>query len=179
MFSLPSNKSTVGSVGVALVFTTLISCVFLSSQSTGHSNSIQNEMTITIRGRVLAKIDLVSHGAGLGPHWSKFIFALDESDEHKRPIEIAFAYFGRTGLSDNFFDYSKVYELKAKREVSCDESVGSLSIIKNVTESGRELPPTNALHLLEGAPNDFLRPEMILPCYIVIQGNVRTVEGKQ
>jgi len=173
MFRRPSNKRILSSLGAAFVFATLLSSTYLSSQSTAHPSSTKSEMAITIRGHALAEIELLGHGAGVGPHWTKFIFAWEASDSHMRPVEIAYAYFGRTGLPDSFFDYSKAYELKASREASCDETVSSLSLIKAVDESGRELPPTNALYLLDGAPKNVLKPDMVLPCYIVYEGGIR------
>jgi hypothetical protein len=128
-----------------------------------------------MRGHVLADVESQVHGAGLGPKYKAFIFGWEQSGGNVLPIKIGYAYFGRHSLPSSFFDSTKHYELEAVRDASCDETVGSLSLIKNVDSSGRELPPTNVLRTLEGTPEGLLKPETNLPCYIVGEGRFKTV----
>ena len=63
--------------------------------------------------------------------------------------------------------------MQAVREPKCDESVNSLSYVKNVDESGKPLPPTYVLRFLEGAPKVVLKPDAVLPCYVLRPGNYK------
>lgn len=151
----------------SFILTILLASVCASAQSPSGSNPEVWPTPIPIRGRVLAEIDTFSHGAGVGPKYTSFIFGWEQKDGRLLPVRIAFAYFGRHGLPDSFFDYKNQYEMEARRDTSCDETVRTLSIVRNVTTSGEELPPTNVLHPLDGAPSGLLRPEMTLSCFVV------------
>lgn len=124
----------------------------------------QQQVT-NLRGRILADLALQFHGAGVGPKYQTFIFGVEQGDGNVQPVRIAYAYFGQSRLPSALFDYTKRYELKAIREMSCDESVEGLSWVKNIDTSGRELPPTYVLRVLDGVPEALLKPEMNLPCY--------------
>lgn len=52
-------------------------------------------------------------------------------------------------------------------ETHCDETVESISFQKNEDDTGKPLPPTYDLQILYGAPRNLLRPESVLPCYIL------------
>jgi hypothetical protein len=153
----------------------LLASVYLHGQSAATPDSKDASTTIFIQGRVLAAIDSPFHGAGVGPKYESFIFGLEKTKGQMLPIKIRYAYFGRHGLSASFFDYTKRYELAAVRDASCDETVSSLSLIRNVDSSGRELPPTDALRPMNGAPKGLLKPEMSLSCYIVEEERFKAV----
>lgn len=131
--------------------------------------------TVPIQGRVLAAVDSPFHGAGVGPKYEPFIFGWEPTKGQVLPIKIRYAYFGRHTLPSSFFDYTVRYMLSAVRDTSCDETVSSLSLVKNVDSSGRELPPTDVLRTLDGVPNGLFQPETNLPCYIVGEGRFKTL----
>jgi len=136
---------------------------------------METKNAVPIRGRVLAWKETLAFGAGLGPQWTVFIFFGAEADGTQvHPLKIAYALFKSEGPPpDSFFDYPKRYELQAVRETKCDETVNSLSHIENVDESGKASPPSYALRFLDGALKDVLKPDAILPCYVLRPGKYR------
>lgn len=104
-----------------------------------------------------------------------FIFGVQEAgSEDVVPVKVSYAFFKSDGpLPDSFFDYSKRYELRAVRDPRCDESVNSISYVKNVDESGKPLLPTYALRFVEGASKAVLKPDAVLPCYMLRPGNFK------
>lgn len=155
---------------------------FLITSSSGtsaqkpQSSDMGAKKSVSIRGRVLAWKETLAFGAGLGPQWTVFIFGAEAGGTQVQPLKIAYAFFNSEGPPpDSFFDYSKRYELQAVRDTKCDESVKSLSYIENVDESGKALPPSYALRLLEGAPKDLLKPDAILPCYTLRPGKYKVL----
>jgi hypothetical protein len=138
-------------------------------------DQVATEKTRPLVGRGLAEVSTLTFGAGLGPKYTSFIFGVEEDGStHVVPVKISYAFFKSDGPPpDSFFDYSKRYELQAVREPKCDESVNSLSYVKNVDESGKPLPPTYVLRFLEGAPKVVLKPDAVLPCYVLRPGNYK------
>lgn len=128
-----------------------------------------NEKTVVLAGRVLADVSVFPFGVGVGPHYAALIFGVEEKGaEAPVPVKIVYAFFKEEGpLPDSFFEYSKRYELRVYRESKCDESVKSLAYVENETESGRRLPPSYVLQFTRGAPKDVLKPDAVLPCYIL------------
>jgi hypothetical protein len=91
------------------------------------------------------------------------------------PVKIEYAFFKDQGPPpDSFFDFSKLYQLQVIRIPECDEPVNSLAQVKNVDESGKQLPPRNALRWMDGAPKDILKPDLILPCYVLRPSNYKS-----
>ncbi len=132
-----------------------------------------------VRGRVLAWKETFAFGAGLGPQYVVFVFGVEKGEAPLNPIKVAYAFFKSDGPPpDSFFDYSKRYELQAVRDPKCDESVNSLSYAKNVDESGKPSPPTYVLRFLPGAPKVVLKPDAILPCYVLRPGNYKLLAGR-
>jgi len=136
------------------------------------------EKTIPLIGRVLAwKLPLFL-GAGVGPLYEVLVFGVEGSAaEGIRPTKIMYTFFeSNASLPDNFFDYSKRYELQVSREPKCDETVEEFSYVKSVEHgSGKPLPPTYVLRFLEGAPKDVLKPDAVLACYILRPGKYRVL----
>ena len=164
----------------------LIAAVLTSvsvAQKTPH-DQVATEKTRPLVGRVLADVSTLTFGAGLGPKYTSFIFGVEEGGSaHVVPVKVSYAFFKSDGPPpDNFFDYSKRYELQAVRESKCDEVVESLAYVKNVDDSGKPLPPTYALRFLQGAPKIELKPDAVLPCYILRPGKYKVLtqdkEGK-
>lgn len=134
------------------------------------------EKTAPIVGRVLADVGSLVFGAGLGPKYTTFIFGVEKSGGAIMPVKVSYTFFKSQGPPpDSFFDHSKLYELRAGREPNCDETLSSLAQIENVDESGRPLPPTDALRVLEGAPRDILQPDLLLPCYVLRAGKYKVL----
>lgn len=167
--------------GIAL----LVSCTLLSTSLLAQENmprKVSTEKTSPLIGRVLAYIDSLVLGAGLGPQYETFIFGVESKNERGEqiivPVEIVHAFFKSDGrLPRTFFDHSKLYELRVERDSQCDESVSDLSYAKNEDETGKQLPPTYIMRFLDGAPKDALKPDAVLPCYILRSGNYcRTAE---
>ncbi len=136
------------------------------------SDSMPNEKKTPLVGRVLADVASLIHGAGLGPQYQTFIFGVEskntQGEQVVTPVEILYAFFKDEGLlGDSFFDHSKLYELNVVRDSRCDQSLSKLSYEKNVDATGKELPPTSILQILNGAPRDVLKPDFVLPCYVL------------
>lgn len=49
----------------------------------------------------------------------------------------------------------------------------TLSYEKNVDETGKPLPPTYVLRPVNGAPKDVLKPDAVLPCYVLRPGRYK------
>jgi hypothetical protein len=139
------------------------------------SNSKIVSKEVLIRGRVLADIAWQAHGSGLGPKYETFIFGWEQIDGSLLPVKIAYAYFGKNGLPASFFNFTRRFELKAVQQKQCEQTVGNLSVIRNIDPSGQELSSSNVLRPLHGVPNDLLKPEMNLSCYIVEEGKFKSL----
>jgi hypothetical protein len=57
--------------------------------------------------------------------------------------------------------------------------MNSLAYVKNVDESGRPLAPSYVLRFLDGAPKDILKPDAVLPCYVLRPGKYRVLSRKK
>ena len=91
-------------------------------------------------------------------------------------MKVSYAFFKDQGpLPDSFYDYSKRYELQVVRDTKCDESVSSLSHDKAVDETGKEIQPTDALRFLDGSPRNILKPDAVLPCYVLRPGKYKMI----
>ena len=151
-------------------------CAKLPAQSVPMPK-VPPEATERVQGRVIAYVSSAAFGAGVGPQYVRFVFGIESQDKELKPVKILYAFFKSDGPPrDSFFDHSKLYELQAVRDPKCDESVSSLSYEKNVdSETGKELPPTNVMHFLDGAPKDILKPDVVLPCYLLRPGRYKVL----
>ena len=132
--------------------------------------------TTTLVGRVLADVESLGFGAGLGPSYKALIFGVQKGDGPVTPVKIEYAFFKSQGPPpDSFFDHSKLYQLQVTRIPECDETVNSLSYVKNVDQSGKRLQPTYVLRFLEGAPKDVLKSDAVLPCYVLRPGKYKVL----
>ena len=156
---------------------------FGSTNSPAQKTPARKESTekpTPIVGRVLADVGSLTFGAGLGPKYSTFIFGVQKSGGVIAPVKVSYAFFKSQGPPpDSFFDHSKLYELLAVREPQCDETVSSLAQIENMDESGKPLPPTDALRMLDGAPKNVLKPDLVLPCYVLRAGKYKVLNQGQ
>jgi hypothetical protein len=168
---------------VQFAITTLVTFIwplFVPAQKIPTSEPGSEEATRLV-GRVLAWQETFALGADLGPKYQVFVFAVGrDRGEPVTPIKVAYAFFKSDGLlPDSFFDYSKQYELQAVRDARCDESVKSLSYVKNVDESGKPLPPSYVLRFLGGAPRDVLKPDAVLACYVLRPSKYRVLNQEK
>jgi hypothetical protein len=130
-----------------------------------------------LRGHVMADIASLAFGAGLGPKWVSFIFAVETSNGKVIPVRIAYAFYKKEQLPpESFWDYSTTYDLDVKRDPKCDTTVKAVSYEKNVDEHGNQLPATYILRSAKNAPADSLKPETPLPCYVLWYGQYRQVD---
>jgi hypothetical protein len=137
------------------------------------------ERTVLV-GRVLASINSLGPNSDLTARYETFVFGVEsKGDGRKRitPIRILYRFHSwNERLRDPFFDYSKRYEMRVEREPRCDEKVSVLSYEKNEDSNGKQLPPTYILRVMDGAPKDLLKPDSILPCYMLRPGNYRVLK---
>jgi hypothetical protein len=172
LFGQKANNKHVGSfIVVFLLVAATMSVSF--AQETPKNRSM--DQTVSVVGRILADLQTIAFGSGLGPKYTVFIFGAEENGgKSLSPIKVTYAFFKSEGLPpDAFFDYSKRYELQVERDARCDESVKSLAYVKNVDESGKPLPPSYVLRFLEGAPKDALEEDAVLPCYSLRPGKYK------
>ena len=177
MFNQNNNKR----IGIFSCIVVALIAAVLTSVSLAQKtpdDQVAAEKTRPLVGRVLADVSTLTFGAGLGPKYTSFIFGVEEGGStHVVPVKVSYAFFKSDGPPpESFFDYSKRYELQAVREPKCDESVNSLSYVKNVDESGKPLPPTYVLRFLDGAPKVVLKPDEVLPCYVLRPGNYKLLD---
>jgi hypothetical protein len=146
----------------------------------------QSDNTIVVRGHVLARIvGLAQRINSLsGQRYEVFIFGIDKWDKvvgkSASPVKVVYEFYrDEPNLPEKFFDFSSRYVLTAVRDTKCDEIVKSLSYEANVSESGKPLPATYVLKVLDGAPTDVLRPDLLLPCFVLRPGQYSVVpKGK-
>lgn len=177
MFHLSSSKAIRPVLrGAILLATSALLSTNLPAQKTTALKESRGKATPII-GRVLADVGSIAFGAGLGPQYITFIFGVEEDGGARvAPVKISYAFFKSEGLPpESFFDYSKRYQLRAIRDPKCDESLKSLSYAENVDESGKPMQPTYILRVLDGAPKDVLKPDLVLPCYVLRPGKYKVV----
>jgi len=130
-----------------------------------------------LRGHVMADVASHAFGAGLGPRWVSFIFAVETSSGKVIPVRIAYAFYKNEQLPpESFWNYSTLYDLDVNRDPKCDTTVKAISYEKNVDEHGNQLPATYILRSAKNAPSDSLKPETLLPCYVLRYGQYRQVD---
>jgi hypothetical protein len=139
--------------------------------------TVPSPMDEVLRGRVMADVASLAFGAGLGPKWQSFIFAVEASSVKVIPVRIAYAYYKKQELPpESFWDYSRLYHLSVKRDPSCDTTVRQISFDKNVDGRGNDLPATFVLRSAKNALANTLKPETFLPCYVLWYGQYKRVD---
>jgi len=95
------------------------------------------------------------------------------------PIKVVYKFYrDEPNLPEEFFDFSDFYELSVIRDPKCDESVKSLSYETDL-EPGKPPSPRNILRVLTGAPADVLKPDLMLPCFVLRPGQYRTISSRK
>lgn len=154
----------------------LLAAIFTATFTLASEKAAVSPEHTVVRGRVIADIRSVAFGAGLGPQWMSFIFAVQTSSGKVIPVRIAYAFYKTGHLPpDSFWDYAKLYDLNVQRDPRCDTTVQAISFDKNVDEPGNTLPPTLVLHSAKNAPARPLRPDTALPCYVLWYGQYKQV----
>ena len=134
------------------------------------------EKQLRMMGHVLARIEGLAYRINLlgGQRYEVFIFGIDKWDRYGKsaaPVKVVYEFYrDEPNLPEKFFDFSSHYKLTVVRDTKCDESVKSLSFEANVSDSGKPLPATYVLKVLDGAPTDVLKPDLILPCFLLRAG---------
>lgn len=152
----------------AKLILTLLATAFTTTFTLAGEKSTVSPQHEVLRGRVVADVASPAFGAGIGPQWVSFIFAVETSSEKTVPVRIAYAFY-KTGQlpPESFWDYSKLYDLRVKREPKCDTTVHAISYDRNVDDRGNKLPATLVLQYAKHAPSDSIKPETALPCYVL------------
>jgi hypothetical protein len=127
-----------------------------------------------LRGRVLAEIYGV-YETGTSERYQLFIFGVESIGGKGKSIvsPVIIMYSGSDfDLPKSFFNYSKRYELKVRRDPLGDGSLKSLAYIKIVDPDGKEVqPPISKLRLMHGVPKDILKMDEKLPQYKLFPGD--------
>jgi hypothetical protein len=166
--------------GISFFLVSALLSTELHSQKMSAPSAPKEEM-VSVRGRVLAGVNYLTGylRGGFGDHYQVFVFGLEPGSPSGpiAPVKIMYKFFFKTesALPDSFFDASKHYELRVVRESSCDETVQNLSYEKNDDEAGKPLPSTYILRPLNGAPKDVLKPDAVLPCYLLRPGRYKVL----
>jgi hypothetical protein len=161
----------VGTVLAALIL------LVMSPASVGRSPARADR--VALNGHVLVSIEKTWLGAGLGLFHSTFIFGVrSPGTTALSPVKISYVFAGRSDqLRDDFFDYSRQYELQVSRDPECDEKLDDLLAIRN--KDGTPLPPGDGPRALKGAPEIHMRPNSILPCYSLRPGDYRLAAAEK
>lgn len=141
----------------------------LSAQKKSAPPTSRKEGTVLV-GRVLADIASLINDGSLNWKYESFIFGAELKGEGGKlvvlPVEICYAYEPPSDsvLPDSFFDHSKFYELHVTRNSDYDRTVNDIAYEKSVNA---ETQPIKVLRLLLGAPGDLLKPDLVLPYYVL------------
>lgn len=167
-----------------LLLASSISQQDLSAEVPQSDNTVVGKQLLMM-GHVLARIEGLAYRINPlgGQRYEVFIFGIDKWDRAGKsaaPIKVVYEFYrDEPNLPEKFFDFSSRYDLAVVRDIKCDESVKSLSYEANASESGKPLPATYVLKVLDGAPTDVLKPDLILPCFILRPGQYKVVsKGK-
>src|ERR1035438_5751858 len=96
---------------------------------TGHTPPPEE---VTLVGRVLAAIDTVMRSSDLNCRYESFIFGAESSGERGKkiivPVKISHAYYAdEEPFPGSFYDHSKLYEFRVRRDHWGDETVNDLA----------------------------------------------------
>ena len=139
---------------------------------------------VPLTGQVLARVEpLTGYAKNLlgGQLYDVFVFGVDngEGQDPLVPVKIVYEFYPNDpGLLAKFFDYSRSYELSVRRDARCDQNVKNLSYETDV-EPGKPPHPRNILNVLNGAPPEVLKPDLILPCFFLWPGQYKTLNDRK
>lgn len=119
---------------------------------------------IKLDGRVIASVESLITGSGVGPHFYSFIFAATHVGEQKSndPTFVRILYERYSDyefLEDSFFDFKQQYRLTTIRDSKCDASPREFAY-ENFNAERRSV-----MRFLEGAEKIQVDDEAVLNCY--------------
>ena len=170
-------------LSVFLLFASSTSEQDLSAEVPQGDNTVVGKQLTWMGGHVLARVE---HSTGWlinslgGQRYEVFIFGIDKWEKEAgwsaAPVKVVYEFYrDEPNLPEKFFDFSSRYKLTVVRDTKCDESVKSLSFEANVSDSGKPLAATYVLKVLDGAPTDVLKPDLILPCFVLRPGQYKVI----
>ena len=135
----------------------------------GSPRPLRSEVLI---GHPLVVIDRAWLGAGLGPYESIFVFGVTVGGSaSRRPVKVRYLFFTQKDeLPENFFDSTKQYDLRVRREPQCDEPSQTLLATHNA--DGTPFPPGDGPRFLTNA-HALVPDSGVLPCYVLNPGEYR------
>jgi hypothetical protein len=151
--------------------------VFGQASASLHSGAIpQNHKAERLEGRVIAGVNSLISGSGVGPKYETFIFELARHNGSRpssgKLVRVVYAYFDREHeLGRGFYNYQIFYQLRVFREPTCDAKVSEFAYEQN----GDSEPPTSILTVLEGADRSLIDESQTLPCYVLNQSDYKKV----
>lgn len=165
------NPSMRTSLSVLVAAVLALTCHGQQAPAKNHSKEV-------IHGHVVADVASLVFGAGLGHKWVSFIFAAEQTNGPKL-IRIAYAFDVDSQLPpDSFWNYRNRYEMRVRRDPRCDTTVQDISYERNLDPKGGELPPSFILHFTKNSPVNALRPDLMLPCYVLWHSDYKLVEAE-
>ena len=156
-----------------IVVTLLLSVFALSCSAT--------EKETYLRGRVWAVIDDWSPHTGMSDRFQQFVFEVESTDQQGNKITtpVLINYLiprSDASLPKVFLDYKNVLELHVNR-LPYDKILESVALIKYLTADNKEArPPDLIMRLLDGAPTNILKMDMVLPYYEILPGGYRCID---
>ena len=148
----------------------------------GETNSRSFPGGVTIVGRVLAAPDPMLHNGGnLSCRFEQFLFGAElEGAARQRvlmPVLVSFCYYGyEAPLPETFFDHTILYELHVARDPGEDVLLKDVAFHTGVDPStGKTRPPTMGMRVLGNVPRNLLKPNLLLPCYVLYSDGYRVV----
>ena len=156
-------------------------CASLPAQR-GETDSRSSPGGVAILGRVLAAPDPMLHNGGnLSCRFEQFLFGAElEGAARQRvlmPVLVSFCYYGyEAPLPETFFDHTILYELHVTRDPVADVLLKDVAFHRQVDPStGKSEPPTMGMRVLGGVPRNLLKPDLLLPCYVLYSDGYKVV----
>jgi hypothetical protein len=155
----------------------------LAKQSRDDKTVVRKQVPLT--GHVLARVEHLTgylvNSLG-GQRYDVFVFGTDNGEKQESPpvpVKVVYEFYrDEPNLPEKFFDFSSHYELTVVRDAGCDESVKSLSCETDL-EQGKPPSPRYILRVLNRAPTDVLKPDLILACYVLRPGQYATLSNRK
>lgn len=121
-----------------------------------------------VAGRVFASVNLFTYGSGLGPKYQSFIFqpeaSVDSTQHWPELVRIEYQFYNaKDRLGKDFFDHAKKYELDVLRDRTCDDKPLNFGYVGIKDETTR----VRIMAVLNGAKEELLKEDAILPCYVL------------
>src|SRR6185503_14294615 len=146
---------------------------------TGFANAMGKapRKTSKLKGRIVAyrPADRISQTPSFASNGELFLFAVDSSSS-ERPtlVKIDYRHVGYTDITAEMLEDAPQLMLTAKRDRSCDQSLAQfVSSTPAIREQGTETVLASGVTFFKGFDQRTLRPDLILPCYILKKGGLK------